>query len=216
MNAKTIAILKLSGMTRLTETEMLRSDMLETAKSCNAAAETVVKKMDIGSIQAKIEQAVADIFEEDELKAAIEFCDSEAYQHITAAKELLENVANEGLKSELMRVVESLGDKGLLEQTSAACRSLPKEKASGLTPGSRVLLGRHDTDADGEDNWASTMDPFVGKEAKIVKIIGFDENGYEVAKVDIDEKRHAWRTRNMRRVTSMPNFGHEAEGSCRK
>jgi hypothetical protein len=63
--------------------------------------------------------------------------------------------------------------------------------------GARVVLGRHRPFA-GEDNWSAAMRPFVGRTARIVALVGADEQGCAGAHIDLDGGEWFWRVRDMR------------------
>ena len=62
--------------------------------------------------------------------------------------------------------------------------------------GSTVILGRHPRG----ESWGASMDQYVGKKAKIVSTT-IDSNDKMVAKVDVDNGAHYWRTWNMTLVS---------------
>lgn len=66
----------------------------------------------------------------------------------------------------------------------------------GLRLGDQVRLGRH-TPVEGGVNWTSEMDVFVGRNAVLTELVGQDEWGAWVVRVDLDRGQFAWRTRDM-------------------
>jgi len=72
--------------------------------------------------------------------------------------------------------------------------------------GDKVILGEHQTiDVHGRrcnQNWASPMDAFVGKEATIISSAVDDGSGSPLYRVDIDQGKWAWRGVNMTLVSS--------------
>ncbi len=62
--------------------------------------------------------------------------------------------------------------------------------------GARVTLGRH-RPVEGEANWVDEMEPFVGRVASVVQLVGVDEQGCGLAAVDVDEGAFYWRIRDM-------------------
>jgi hypothetical protein len=65
--------------------------------------------------------------------------------------------------------------------------------------GDLVRLGRHTT-INGDDNWDSAMDEYVGTEARITAFIGQDTSGSEVVRINVDEGQFAWRVINLTRL----------------
>lgn len=62
--------------------------------------------------------------------------------------------------------------------------------------GAVVTLGRHRA-VNGDDNWASEMDPFVGRVARVTELIGVDDQGCPVVHVDADGGAYFWRVRDL-------------------
>ncbi len=88
----------------------------------------------------------------------------------------------------------------------------PGPQACGLTEaqvvwdpialGAEVTLGRHrpvgvTQDGVPDDNWDTLMDPYVGLAAHITQLVGVDEQGCPVARVDADGGSYYWRVRDM-------------------
>lgn len=65
--------------------------------------------------------------------------------------------------------------------------------------GDLVILGRHNQ-VRGNDNWASEMDRYVGRQARIKAFVGRDLSGCEVIHVDIDRGQFGWRVDNLSRT----------------
>ena len=66
----------------------------------------------------------------------------------------------------------------------------------GLQIGAPVRIGRHRSWY-GDDNWATQMDAYVGREARIMDGAGIDAAGCPVVRVDIDQGTFAWRARDL-------------------
>lgn len=69
--------------------------------------------------------------------------------------------------------------------------------------GAKVLLGRHQ-DVNGEINWSSSMDRYIGKEASITQLRQKDDRHCEIVRVDIDSGEYYWRISNMTLVSPAP------------
>ncbi|MFI5298029.1 MAG: hypothetical protein ACHREM_08020, partial [Polyangiales bacterium] len=67
-----------------------------------------------------------------------------------------------------------------------------------LKVGDSVILGRH-RKYEGDDDWASDMDAFVGKIATVTKLDSVDGPGCPYIRVDVDKGAWAWRLRDLRR-----------------
>ena len=65
-----------------------------------------------------------------------------------------------------------------------------------IAVGARVVLGRH-RPVGGEDNWSSTMAAYVGRTARVVALVGADEQGCPGAHIDLDGGEWFWRVRDM-------------------
>lgn len=63
--------------------------------------------------------------------------------------------------------------------------------------GTTVVLGRHSA-VSGETNWVPEMAAFVGREGRVIELIGVDEQGCALIHVDIDEGEWFWRLRDAR------------------
>lgn len=72
-------------------------------------------------------------------------------------------------------------------------------KYGAIKVGSVVKLGRHRTieGADQSDNWATEMQPFVGKIGVVSGLSGVDPMGCPVVKVTADKGKWNWRIRDM-------------------
>lgn len=70
--------------------------------------------------------------------------------------------------------------------------------------GSRVRIKRHRPAVGGSDNWIGTMDQFVGRRAKVVRLRGFDGDGCPGVTIDLDDGDHFWRIRDMELVSQAP------------
>lgn len=75
-------------------------------------------------------------------------------------------------------------------------RPAPDEELGRFNIGDRVILGRHDL-VGGNQNWNADMEQFVGRTATVLRIVGLDTAGCEVVRVDADQGRYVWRTRNL-------------------
>jgi hypothetical protein len=72
-----------------------------------------------------------------------------------------------------------------------------KETYGSIRKGSKVILGRH-RPVDGDDNWVSDMDAFVGQTGTVTSQDGVDGKGCPVVHVDVDKGDWAWRIRDLR------------------
>lgn len=63
--------------------------------------------------------------------------------------------------------------------------------------GTEVVLGRH-RPVDGDDNWTPEMDPYVGRHARVIELVGVDEQGCPLVRVDADNGDWFWRLRDVR------------------
>jgi hypothetical protein len=81
-----------------------------------------------------------------------------------------------------------------------------RQPYDGIEPGDHVTVGRHVAVA-GDDNWASSMDKYVGKTARVVRIRGRDAQGCWLVALDVDGGRYAWRTRSLRRAQEPSGTG---------
>lgn len=82
----------------------------------------------------------------------------------------------------------------------------PGPQACGLTEaqvvwdpialGASVVLGRHRA-VNGDENWDPAMDPYVGLTAHVTQLVGVDEQGCPVARIDLDAGSYYWRVRDM-------------------
>lgn len=62
--------------------------------------------------------------------------------------------------------------------------------------GTMVKLGKH-RPVDGNANWGSDMEAFVGKVGRVTKMPGVDAAGCPVVRVDVDREQFAWRIRDL-------------------
>jgi hypothetical protein len=62
--------------------------------------------------------------------------------------------------------------------------------------GSKVVLGRH-REWQGNDNWASDMMVFVGKETTVTSLEGTDGAGCSIVRVAVDNGSWVWRVRDL-------------------
>lgn len=62
--------------------------------------------------------------------------------------------------------------------------------------GSQVVLGRH-RPVDGEDNWTPGMERYAGRVARVIELVGVDEQGCPLLRVDVDEGGWVWRLRDV-------------------
>jgi hypothetical protein len=62
--------------------------------------------------------------------------------------------------------------------------------------GSTVVLGRH-RPVNGDENWGEDMTPLVGQQARVMRLVGVDDQGCPVVNVDADGGSHYWRIRDM-------------------
>jgi len=68
---------------------------------------------------------------------------------------------------------------------------VPSELLNGdsrIVVGSRVIIHRH-RPVDGNANWASGMEPYVGKQADVVEFTGHDSKGCRMARLSINGNR---------------------------
>lgn len=63
--------------------------------------------------------------------------------------------------------------------------------------GSEVVLGRHRA-VEGETNWVEPMDEYVGRRARVTELVGVDEQGCPLLRVDLDQGEWFWRLRDAR------------------
>lgn len=87
-------------------------------------------------------------------------------------------------------------------RVAEACDDTPTT-ADVIDRGDRVLLGRH-RPVDGDDNWASDMDAFVGRETTVIETGSTDGAGCPVVSVAIDGGDFAWRVRDLAVLTGAP------------
>jgi hypothetical protein len=82
----------------------------------------------------------------------------------------------------------------------------PGPQACGLTAdqvvwdpialGAQVTLGRHRA-VNGDENWDPGMEPYVGMSAHITQLVGVDEQGCPVVRIDADAGGFYWRARDL-------------------
>lgn len=65
-----------------------------------------------------------------------------------------------------------------------------------IAVGAQVTLGRH-RPVNGDDNWSPEMDAFVGRQARVSRLIGVDDQGCPVVHIDADGGQWFWRVRDM-------------------
>ncbi|MGE0788322.1 MAG: hypothetical protein AB7S26_21795 [Sandaracinaceae bacterium] len=63
--------------------------------------------------------------------------------------------------------------------------------------GTEVELGRH-REVAGETNWVDEMGPYVGRRARVTELVGVDEQGCALVRVDVDGGEWFWRARDLR------------------
>lgn len=75
-----------------------------------------------------------------------------------------------------------------------------KIRSAEFGVGAQVTLGRHYAVSEDESssNWAEEMEAFVGQSAAITELLGPDEWGRPIARVDADGGEWVWRVENMR------------------
>ncbi len=62
--------------------------------------------------------------------------------------------------------------------------------------GTEVVLGRH-RPVDGEANWVEEMDRYVGRSARVTELVGVDDQGCPLLRVDVDGGDWFWRLRDV-------------------
>lgn len=65
-----------------------------------------------------------------------------------------------------------------------------------IQPGSVVVLGRH-SPWNGDTNWSSDMERFVGARARVTELAGIDTMGCPGIRVDVDGAQWFWRIRDV-------------------
>lgn len=97
---------------------------------------------------------------------------------------------------------ERIGGAAITEGFPQDCHQSEANVSYGAaTVGTTVVLGRHRA-FDGETNWAETMEPYVGRRARIVGPASIDNVGCPGVRVDIDGGEWFWRVRDLRPATS--------------
>jgi hypothetical protein len=89
-------------------------------------------------------------------------------------------------------------------ETAAADERIPQacgmsDESADYGPvsvGTDVVIGRH-RPVDGESNWTEEMDPFVGRAGRVTELVGVDEQGCALVRVDADAGEWFWRLRDM-------------------
>jgi hypothetical protein len=88
-------------------------------------------------------------------------------------------------------------DFNLVSPFPPMCEMTEEDAVYGpLEEGSTVILGRH-REVNGEDNWAASMDQYVGREATVTLLSGVDPQGCPGVRVDIDDGAYFWRVRDL-------------------
>lgn len=96
-----------------------------------------------------------------------------------------------------------------LTRTSGRGASVPDcgraEPAYGAARlGTRVRIGRHRA-VEGDDNWASGMQPYVGREALITRLGDVDDVGCTMVGLDVDGGDWTWRLRDLTLLPARPS-----------
>lgn len=200
MDKRTTAILNLIGFSHAEDPTRIKEDLLRQAgERADSTAVALVRKLDVSKLNESIMDAVKTLFTEAELDEAIKLADNPVVKKARIATASINKAVSDIIGSEASR---------LMSETSSGFSSShaagPKEgeKPSGLVAGDKVRIGKHDAVNDEDDNWCPRMDKYIGKIATIKKVLGFDPEGYEVARIDLDEGEYSWRTRNMTRATT--------------
>ena len=66
-----------------------------------------------------------------------------------------------------------------------------------IAVGTEVVLGRH-RPVRGDANWTPEMDAYVGHRARVTQLVGVDEQGCPLVRVDVDRGEWYWRVRDVR------------------
>jgi len=191
------AILQLIGFTHAEDPTNIKEDLMKQAgERADVTAVALVKKLDVSSLNASIIDVIKTLFTEAELAEAVKIAESPVVKKARIATASINKTVSDVIGAEATRLMSERGD-----GWSPSREQITKEKPSGLKEGDKVIVGRHSSEGDGEDdNWSPRMDKYVDKVATIKKILGFDPEGYEVARIDLDEQEYSWRTRNMKRA----------------
>jgi hypothetical protein len=62
--------------------------------------------------------------------------------------------------------------------------------------GSEVVLGRH-RPVQGQDNWTAEMERYLGRVARVTELVGVDDQGCPLIRVDLDQGEWYWRLRDV-------------------
>jgi hypothetical protein len=62
--------------------------------------------------------------------------------------------------------------------------------------GSEVILGRH-RPVNGRANWIEGMEPYAGRLARVLELVGVDDQGCPLLRVDVDDGAWYWRLRDV-------------------
>ena len=100
--------------------------------------------------------------------------------------------AQQGTPQESLSLEELLGRTLRPRPTSISVMT----REGSFSIGDLVTLGWHGV-VNGYANWITAMDAYAGYDARITSLPGHDHAGCEIARVDIDQGQHKWRTRNL-------------------
>lgn len=104
-----------------------------------------------------------------------------------------------GLASDHGRTVRegTLADAAGDPRVPQACGMTDATASYGpIVVGSEVILGRH-RPVDGETNWTEGMERYVGRVARVMELVGVDEQGCALIRVDRDDGEWYWRLRDV-------------------
>jgi hypothetical protein len=190
--------------------EVARKTLIEKLLSeGNPILASMLLKIDFAALFSKVirraGEVVSDVFDEAELEKLAEIAAGEEFKNARAAEKIISAAVSESIKNEL----ESSKSSICLFPTQVDLEALKSYmiksnniSLSGLKVGDKVVLGKH-KEVRGNSNWSSAMGSHVGKTAKIIKMPGFDTQGCEVAKVDVDGGDNHWRTEDMTRASAV-------------
>ena len=104
-----------------------------------------------------------------------------------------------GTDSQGFTVVSVEGNEWSWRVRNLAVKGRGEPGSYGFAVGDAVVLGKH-REVDGSSNWNPAMDAFVGKRAKITKLIGTegDSSNCFLVKVDIDGGEWVWRVESLK------------------